>query len=362
MRIRVIPGSEWDRALDVVWARIQDSNPALYSAFFHPEFSRCVASVRSNVEVAIIEDHHGVVGFFPFERKTSSLGEPVGGILSDYHGVISATDVSIDPRDILRKSGLTAWDFSHVPKSQSAFAAFERYEVPSPYMDLSAGYDHYVQRQKGSGSDAIKQTERRERRLIRELGQLRFVADDTSPSALAQVLRWKSEQYIKTGSADLFVESDAGQILQAIFQTKTSGFRGILSTIYAKDELLAGHFGMLSKHHWHYWFPSYGEAYQQYSPGLILLLKMAEHAPTIGIDLIDLGGGTARYKQSLMSHSTSLVGGSVELPSWLSLRRSIQRGSVAMIKASPFAGQARTLINKIRSMSGSGRNFSDQSD
>lgn len=359
MKVRVVRASDWDHALDAVWAKRRDLNPALHSAFFHPEFTHRVGSVRNNVEIAVLEEANEIIGFFPYERKTPHVGVPVGGILSDYHGVIAAADVPVDPQAILRGCGLSAWDFSHVPKSQSVFSTYAHYEIPSPCIDLSMGYEFYVRRQKESGSEAIKQTERRQRRLVRELGELRFVADDASPSAFDQVLRWKSEQYRKTGSPDLFTETDAGAILRAMSGASAPGFRGILSTIYVGDKLLAGHFGIMSEHHWHYWFPSYAASVEQYSPGLILLLKMAEYAPTIGIDLIDLGGGMARYKQSLMTHSTSLLGGSVERPSWLSLGRSMRRGSVAFIKNSPVAGPARSLLRTMRAMAKSSHRARD---
>src|SRR5262249_19546337 len=80
--------------------------------------------------------------------------------------------------------------------------------------------------------------------------------------------------------------------------------------------LVAGHMGMRSQSIWHYWFPAYDPRTAKYSTGLILLLKMAEHAPQIGIRIIDLGGGMGLYKARLMNASTLLASGRLELPSW----------------------------------------------
>ena len=75
----------------------------------------------------------------------------------------------------------------------------------------------------------------------------------------------------------------------------------MLSLLYAGDQLIAGHFGMRSPTTWHYWFPSYDNAFAKYSPGVMLLLKMAEVAPAMGIRIIDMGCGLHSYKERLMN-------------------------------------------------------------
>ena len=71
------------------WSQFQREDVALESPFFRPEFTFAVASVRSDVEVAILRDSGETVGYFPFQRRRRELAKPVGGRLSDYHGVIA---------------------------------------------------------------------------------------------------------------------------------------------------------------------------------------------------------------------------------------------------------------------------------
>jgi hypothetical protein len=45
-------------------------------------------------------------------------GLPVGGRLSDYHGVVAGEDLVFDPRELVTTSALEGWRFDHVPAAQ----------------------------------------------------------------------------------------------------------------------------------------------------------------------------------------------------------------------------------------------------
>ncbi len=99
----------------------------------------------------------------------------------------------------------------------------------------------------------------------------------------------------------------------------------MLSLLYAGDQLVAGHLGMRSKRIWHYWFPAYDRRYAKYSPGLLLLLKMAQAAEDLGLEAIDIGTGLSLYKRRLMNASTAVAEGSVERPSCVKALRGARR-------------------------------------
>ena len=101
-------------------------------------------------------------------------------------------------------------------------------------------------------------------------------------------------------------------MLAGVWATETEGFGGLLSTLSVGDRLIAVHLGMRSSQVWHSWFPAYDPALASYSPGLLLLLRMAESARGLGLNAIDLGPGTAPYKQVMMSHGVPLAEGSVD--------------------------------------------------
>jgi CelD/BcsL family acetyltransferase involved in cellulose biosynthesis len=340
MKVTLVPGRELSSDLIRAWAEIQQANPTLASPYFHPEFTRVIAAVREDVEVAVIEDGAQVVAFFPFQRANVSVGEPVGGDISDYQGLICAPDFACDPHELMQQCRLAAWNFHHLLTSQSSFTAFHHYIELSPQLDLSKGYESYVRERRLCGSEQIKKSGNFMRRIERDIGPLRFVADSTDAASLESVLAWKSLQYIQTGKPDLFAPVWIREAVQRIFMMRTDGCCGILSLLYAGDRLMAGHFGIRSRHTWHYWFPSYNKAAAKYSPGMILLLKIAEHAPKIGVSIIDLGKGMSPYKVRLMNSSSMVASGRLESP-LRSVCRKAWRMLRSRLSSSPFSPSVR---------------------
>ena len=186
------------------------------------------------------------------------------------------------------------------------------------------------------------------RRLEQDVGPLRFVRHAKETGLLAKVLAWKSGQYNISRKPDLLAVGWIRGVLERIHRTEAEGCSGMFSLLYADDRLVAGHMGMRSRTIWHYWFPAYDPQFARYSPGLILLLKMAECAPSIGIRTIDLGMGMSLYKERLMNSSVSLLNGSILLPSWLSFRRAVRRSLRAFVLNTRFEAPARRLIAGLR--------------
>jgi len=333
-RVKVISGNAIDSALLQRWRALQESNPELENPCFAPEFTQAVAAARNDVEVGIIEVGRKVVAIFPFQRKAGGRAVPVGGIVSDYQGLICGADFSCDSRELLKACGLVSWDFDRLLATQGFFKSFHKLCEPSALVDLSQGYEAYVAERRAAGSEQIKKCMNLMRRLELEIGPIRFVPHSPDRSALSKVLAWKSGQYQKTGWRDLFALKWGRSLVEQIHATQSESFAGMLSLLYAGEKLLAGHIGMRSRSVWHYWFPAYDPQFAKYSPGLLLLLKMAEHAPNIGLLTIDLGTGMTLYKRRLMNASIFVAEGSVERTSWLSfLRRARRKARQLMVGA-----------------------------
>jgi CelD/BcsL family acetyltransferase involved in cellulose biosynthesis len=351
MRISLLQGRELSDDITSIWVHLHKANPDLASPYFHPEFTRTIATVRSDVEVAVVEADGAIVALFPFQREQESNARPVGGIISDYQGLISAQDFSFSPIELLQRCRLNSWDFDHLVASQSSLTPFHWSTDVSPQIDLSKGYDAYVQERRAAGSEQIKKTYNLIRRIEREIGPLRFIADSTDIVALDNVLAWKSDQYRSTGKVDLFGPGWIRQAICGIWERRVDGFSGSLSLLYAGDRLIAGHMGMRSQSIWHYWFPAYDPRTAKYSTGLILLLKMAEHAPQIGIRIIDLGGGMGLYKARLMNASTLLASGRLELPSWRAFYGVASRTLGHRLRDSPLGPPTRMVVRWLQGRS-----------
>lgn len=314
MKLELIAGSELDDGLREKWRGLQSRNPSLANPYFCHEYTSCVAEIRDDVFIAVIEDANEVVGFFPFQRGWGKCGRPVGGIVSDYQGIIAAGDLHVDPEWLLRGSGLVRWEFDHLLAEQSAFAPYHRGRYSSPMLDLTEGFESYKAARRAQGTKLFEQLARKQRKLERELGPVRFEVQVTEPDALLRCMQWKSQQYRNSDILDLFSFDWPVRLLKVLQQIQTDAFAGVLSTLSVGDRLIAAHMGMRSERVWHYWFPSYEAELSKYSPGQILLLRMAERAPAMGIETIDLGKGDSRYKTQLASKAATVCEGRVELP------------------------------------------------
>lgn len=301
MRANVVPANELSKDLIAHWARIQEQNPALFSPFFRPEFTQVVARARNDVFVAIIDNG---AAFFPFQRNALGQGKPVGGPVSDYHGIIAEPDYRCDAAALMRICRLWQWDFDHVPAPQLMFAPWRLIETESPIVDLN--------QEQAPGSTALYADHRRKRRrLAREVGEVEVELQSIDPSMLEFCLKWKSAHYHRIGTPDLFARAWARSLMEMVAQHREPEFAGVLSVMRAGGRPVAAHFGLRSGNVWHYWFPTYDPQFQRYSPGILLLLEMMAGAPKLGIDVLDFGRGDNDYKLRILNRRVPLIEGSV---------------------------------------------------
>ena len=337
MKITCCPIEELTADQLATWSRLQSDSPMLDSPYFRPEFARAFATVQSGVEVAILDDRT-TVGFWPFQRFARGVAGPIGGRMSDFHGVICRDDLAWSPVDLLRACALTVWDFDHLLAAQQPFRAFQRKTAPSPYMDFSGGFDAY----RGSiHPQTAAQIQRKRRKLAREIGPLRLEAHTDDRGTFDTLIQWKRDKH--------GITRDEILVLEAIFAEQHALFSGMLTALYAGDQLAAVHFGMRSRHVLHCWYPAYNEQLQKYSPGLVLWFELAASASALGLKRVDMGkdkNGVGQYKTSLMSGSIEVAEGFVACRP---TTRLIREGAY-LAKEWTQAAKRRTRARKLRDM------------
>ena len=116
----------------------------------------------------------------------------------------------------------------------------------------------------------------------------------------------------------------------------------------AGDHIVAVHAGMRSRHVLHWWFPAYDQQFAKFSPGVILLIRMAEALAATGVRMIDLGKGDDRYKLSLMTHTAELKEGFVERPSLLAAARRLRRAAEARAARGGIGALLRLPLRAVR--------------
>lgn len=347
MKISVISASELDASLVVRWKQIQSSRESLRSPYYASGFTRLVAQSGQDVQVAVLESNGAIEGFFPFQKLSYGRLIPVGGGLNDYHGLIASSQLDLDAATLLKACKGTYFGFNHMPLTQTVFAPFVHTYSVSPVLDLSGGWEKYVQRLcvvQNTQSPGILSTIRASsRRLHRDFGSVHFEMDEKSSQVLEELMRLKSEQRARTvgPSGDPFAVPWVRQLMTNGLNLDDTDFQGTMHAMYAGNKLVAMHYGIRSDQTLHSWFPVYYPAYSYYQPGLILLQQMAEMGAKEGLSLIDLGRGSAGYKMRFKTADIALGEGAVSYPALLAQTSMALRTVKRAIKGNPKVSKFR---------------------
>lgn len=293
------------------WHSMQRETGSLANPFLSPEFTVAAGRVRPDARVAVLTDGPDIAGFFPFQRRRLGVGVPIGAGLTDWQGMIYAPGVDWDARELLRACKLSVWQFDCLAEGQQPFADYAAAVAPTAVIDLADGFASYREKLKVKSPKFCKDLARKARKLEREAGELRFVVDSRDPADLRTLMRWKSEQYRRTGWIDFFDRPWIVDLVEDLFSTHTDHFGGLLSVLYAGETPVAAHFGLRSSHVLAHCYPAYNPEFSAHSPGLTHHLRLAEETAALGIHLIDMGKGPERYKQTLKSHDLFVAEGMV---------------------------------------------------
>ena len=285
MNIRVIAAEQLTAEQVAAWSDIQRAEPALDSPCFRPEFTQAVAAVRRDVEVGLLEEDGRPVGFFPFQRGPRNMAQPVGGRMSDFQGVIVRRRVTWDPEQLLCGCRLRAWHFDHLVAEQEPFRPFHWKVAPSPYLDLSRGWEGYRAEQEARHRESFRRAIRKMRFAEGEAGPLRVEIDAPRPAVFRSLVAWKVKQYRRTGVTNVLGFDWTVGLLERMLAERSEAFSGMLSALYMGDVLAAVLLSMRSFGVVHAWFSAYRPNFASLSPGLLLWLKLAEALPAAGSDV-----------------------------------------------------------------------------
>lgn len=284
------------------WLTAWEAGDRGNSPFLHPGYAAAVARAGRKVVVFADLNHQA---FFALEQHGRSLGGAVGGRLADVSGALWPKQVPFDLYEAFRLSGLRGWDLNNccesTPGQQTVSQTFS-----SPFVDLRRGVEGWEQDLRNQGRRSMVSIKRKARKLAAEVGTLRLVTGETDVKLLRQLLHWKKEQRIATGTVDPFREQWARRLVEDFQRYSQDGLYGSLDCLYAGDTLVAAHMGLRTDQRLHWWVPAYSHTFSKYSPGLVLMLELARHAVGEGIEQIDLGPGDERYKLSLSNNQSTL--------------------------------------------------------
>ncbi|GHA54403.1 hypothetical protein GCM10010303_77900 [Streptomyces purpurascens] len=323
-----------------MWREIRTESAAPANPFLDPAFTTLVGQVRPGARVAVLLDDDSPVGFFPYERGPLGQGRAIGLGVSDSQGAVLRPGIRLDARGLLRSCALSSWEFDNLEAGQGLFVPHAAEELASPVVDIGEGFELYAKRLRAKSPSFLRQTLAKERKLARQVGEVRFVYDARDPDALRALMDWKSAQYRRTGRRDRFAQEWITRLVTLLGESEEPECRGVLSVLYAADRPVAAHFGPRSRTVLSWWFPAYDRAYAKYSPGLVLQLKMLEAAAADGVETVDLGSGPARYKESLKTRDLRVYEGAVVRP--------VPGGAVQWLGREPARAARRFVRNRPR--------------
>jgi CelD/BcsL family acetyltransferase involved in cellulose biosynthesis len=321
MKVSVVRPQELGREELASWRRMQGSAPALANPFLSPGFTLASGRVRPTTRVAVLEEGQAVTGFFPFDQGRLRVGRPVGPRLSDYQAIIHSPGWEWDAKDLLKGCQLDVWEFDHLVADQIATAGKHASPRTSPIIEMPQGYEAYLAERQRTSKKIFRSTFSKLRKLEREVGETHFEFDDQDRQALDLLMRWKSAQYRRTGLWDRFAVRWIVALVRDLFESRSEGCLGTLSTLRCDGRVVALHLGLRSESSLSCWFPAYDVGLAKYSPGLGLHLKMAEAAAAAGIQYLDLGKGDEDYKQSLKTGDVIVAEGWIDRPTAPALAR-----------------------------------------
>ena len=346
MHVHLKQPSELSSEELTVWRNLIAADAQFSSPYFNPQFTLDVATVRNDVEVAVIKSDGQTAGFFPFQRA-GRTAKPVGGQLSDAHGFVHDGSIDWTWPELLQKCELAAFDFHYLIGSQTPDTKWQAESSPAAVMNLAGGFDEYAKRLESKS--CVKQTDRKGRKLGRERGELRFEWNCTDASVFDTLTKWKSQQYQNSGIADVFSFDWTIALLKQIQSHQASDYEGLMSVLYVGDSPAAIHFGLRSGNVLHQWFPAYDPQLQQHSPGIIHLLEMARHAENNGVERIDLGR-ICHYKSRVATHCVDVSEGSVDLRPVTRMLRNGYQQTFEWLRHSPLRTVARIPGRMLRKL------------
>jgi CelD/BcsL family acetyltransferase involved in cellulose biosynthesis len=297
--------------LQFLWNAWRKQHPMFSSPFLSIDFAQAVGAVRPDARIAVFHDERGVAGFLGFQQGVGRTAVPLAAGYNDVHGVLKRADAAFSYRQVLEVLGKESFRFHAMVDAGLDLTPFTFKNRPTFMADLQVADQGYVDYLEQSSKTIFKQR-KKTRKMIKDLGPLRLELACRDPRVLERVIELKRAQYQRTHIFDLLSLDWVQQLWRRLHAQHELACHGVLSVLYAGDQLVAAHFGLREQSCLHYWFPVYDLAFHQYSPGTALFLEICRQADKVGIKTIDFGYGEQPYKRKLTNESSTLAYGRID--------------------------------------------------
>lgn len=299
-----------------LWTSMISGQESLRRSYLSQAFCHAVARGNPRVRVVLAYESSECFALLPLQRAAGILGrlgvwEPVGGIMTDYFGVVCKPAGTVNINELLAACKIGLVLFSHLDETQNAFGLTgTKHRIGLRTKINGRGETHWEQL-KVSNKKLANDTERRERKLATDHGEIAFEFQSSNAAAdLEELIALKKAQYDRTGKAraPLFDEANA-QLLRDLLHKQDEFCCGVLSTLRVGGRLVAAHFGLRCGSVLHFWFPGYAKEFAAYSPGRILFRHVISAGSTMGISTLDRGEGDTPAKRDFSNEEHGFQSG-----------------------------------------------------
>lgn len=312
MKARVCRPRELGAAELERWRSAQLDAPSLRHPFVSPEFAQAVDSVSPRARVAVVEDGGEALGFFAYDQHAMGAARPLAARLTYRQAFVHEPGLAWSWAELARAARLSVIEFSGLTGEQARGLGADDL-VPSPIIDTSGGWDHYLA--EARRRRRIKNTMYLARKLEREVAPLELRRTSMHSPEFTHLIAWKSQQYRRSGWPDPFARRWVRDLLDLLADGPPGLLQPVFSTLHAGDELVAADLSLVFAGVWAGWFSAYNHAFSSYSPGAVCMLRTIEQACSDGIAYIDLAHGDETYKRSFKNAYLEVGTGRVEIPS-----------------------------------------------
>ncbi len=336
MRADSVEPAMLDASEIAAWKSILDADPTLSSPYLTPEWAQVVGQRRKDARVVVFRDVDGPIGFLPVQGAGKSTAMPLGGPICDYQAIICRPGVQLDVSLALRALNVARIDYTGLIADHPVSAPYVRTFEEGHVVRFEKGWDAYVDERRNAGSQVIKRTRKKQKKFERDVPGVSFEAFSNDTAAFQQLLKWKTEQYHRTGATDVLSRSWIHEVVTDIQENTSSQFGGELFVLRADGDLAAVLFCLRAQDTLHAWFVGHNDRFQDYSPGLLLFVKTVEAAAKSGFKELDLGAGDYRFKQSLANFTRRVGPGYAGAANLSSVWRATQFGIRSTAEALPI--------------------------
>jgi CelD/BcsL family acetyltransferase involved in cellulose biosynthesis len=341
------------------WRQLQKRERAWDSPFLSPLWPLAVERAQGGedrgLRVVVLSEGGRPRGYMAVRAGGVTAMAP-GAPMCDYQGMVAEPGVVFDALRIAPALGVHRFDFAHMLESQWAFAPFAQGRADAWIVDLAEGYGAYAAQRRAAGVHALKDLEKKKRKAERDAGPIVFTARSPCRETFDRLFQLKSTQLRATGQTDVFAAGWPLRLAQGLYDSRESDFGGALFTLHIGGTLAAIQFHLMGERTVHAWMITHDEAFDRFSPGLLLFHEILKWMDGQPYERMDFGPGDYRFKRELSNARQGVMHGFVGVPSPATLVRGAAYGVRRAAEALPLGpvsalpGKAMRRLDLLRGL------------